>query len=124
MANDTLENKIKYTYATDSPSLVVSVTPLDGTPHFIIKVNNNNIIDAQPYEFFTATNGVFYAYDNEGKKYFEHLKVDGSVDYLPYNSEWDMKINFVNIGWRGANLCRYLRIDPYTGSNRLMEEVV
>jgi hypothetical protein len=122
MENDILENKIKYTYDPDTPTLEVSVTPLLGGPHCIIKINNDLIIDAEPFEFFTASSGEFIVRNEQGEKFFEHLRVDGNLDYLPYRENLSVFLNFVNIGWRGTNLCRYLVIDPYTGAHTVVEE--
>tara|TARA_Y100000590_G_scaffold400359_1_gene484377 strand:- start:1897 stop:2283 length:387 start_codon:yes stop_codon:yes gene_type:complete len=122
MENDILENKIKYTYDSDSPDLEVSVTPLLGGPHCILKINNDLIIDAEPFEFFTASSGQFLARNEMGEKFFEHLRVDGNIDYLPYTDGMEVFINFVNVGWRGTNMVRYLRIDPYTGAHTIIEE--
>ena len=122
MEHDILENKIKYTYDTNDASLEVSITPLLGGPLFIIKVNNDSIINAEPYEFFTASSGEFFAYNERGEKFFEHLRVDGNLDYLPYKKGLSVFLNFVNIGWRGTNLCRFLKIDPYTGDHIVVEE--
>jgi hypothetical protein len=122
MVNDLLLNRIKYADGPSEGSMVVRVTPLLGGPDSIYNINKSLIINPSFTKFFTASNCEHFLYDESGRKYFEHLRVDGNVDYLRYDKAWDVKLNFVNIGWEGKNTRRFLRVDPYTGDGILVEE--
>ena len=122
MVHDLLLNRIKYADGPSEGSMVVRVTPLLGGPDSIYNINKDLIINPSFTKFFTASNNEYFLHDESGRKYFEHLRVDGAVDYLLYDKAWDVKLNFVNIGWDGENTRRYLRLDPYTGEGVLVEE--
>ena len=123
MAN-IVEDTVLNINAPLADSYEVSVTSLLGGPSYILKVNRNNIENAHPYKFYTGAAPFYIFRTKEGRKVFQHLRVDGDVDYLPYDDEWEEGVCFINVGWRGDNGHRYYRVDPYTGDNILIDETV
>lgn len=53
----------------------------------------------------------------------EHINTCGTFELLASKKRILLgDINFINIGWRKGNHKRFMRIDPYTGNSKVIED--